>query len=271
MNLRTLRGIWTCLALGACSSGGTTTTQASCPGEAPISCSDDQGTWCCPIDADCGDVHGRCAQSCPAATPVSCGQSGTDILCCPEPTRCGPNNTCLPLDSQASGGGGTSSAGGAGGTAGSSLGTSGTAGSGGSISFGQACKTSSDCPSDTPCCGDLSDHPVCVAAGYVSTGLVACRCTVSAECSSGACAPKVDSDGAPVGPYVCVPNDDGAYHGCSKALSSCASGFCCFTDENANEFCSEPCTSNSQCGAASCNTYSGAHTLCGGTLGCGPS
>ena len=137
----------------------------------------------------------------------------------------------------------------------------------GNLSCKKSCDTNSDCSSSNPCCELLKDGSG-VCAGNSSD--VLCRCTVGAECSSKACAPNIDAQGNPVGPYVCVQNDGAAYHGCSGLLTSCGSGLCCFTDAHANQFCASQCTNDSQCGAASCITYSNANTSCPGMLGCGP-
>lgn len=136
----------------------------------------------------------------------------------------------------------------------------------GNLSCKKPCASSSQCPAISPCCEVLKDGSgVCA----VATGDNLCRCTTGAECSTKACAPNVDTQGNPVGPYVCVLNDGAAYHGCNGALTSCKGSDCCFTDALANEFCASPCTNDSQCGAASCVTYSNANTTCSGMLGCG--
>jgi hypothetical protein len=137
----------------------------------------------------------------------------------------------------------------------------------GNLACKKTCTTNSQCPASASCCEVLKDGSgVCA----VATGDNLCRCTTGAECSTKACAPNVDTQGNPVGPYVCVLNDGAAYHGCSGILTSCAAaGTCCFTDAKANQFCASQCTNDSQCGAASCVTYSNANTTCSGMLGCG--
>ncbi|MET0790089.1 MAG: hypothetical protein ABW061_01085, partial [Polyangiaceae bacterium] len=138
----------------------------------------------------------------------------------------------------------------------------------GSLSCKKSCTGSRVCPSASPCCVLQPDGTgIC---GDGSEPGAKCRCTNGDDCDSGACAPRTDIAGNPVGPYICVPNDGGSYHGCSGLLTSCGSGTCCFTDARDNQFCASQCINNSQCGNASCNTYSNANTTCSGMLGCGP-
>ena len=147
-----------------------------------------------------------------------------------------------------------------------SAGVAGGAGGGGGVG-GVTCATSADCPSATPCCEVTALGPSHCAA----TTDKQCRCLKGSDCSSGACAPAVDTlVGAPVGPYVCVPNDAKPYHGCSGALNACGAGYCCFTDALDNEFCGAPCDPAFCLGLTSCNSYSNAHSSCMATKGCGP-
>jgi hypothetical protein len=138
----------------------------------------------------------------------------------------------------------------------------------GNLACKKSCTTSSQCPVNAKCCELLQDgNSVCAA----SDGTNLCRCTTGAECNTKACAPNLDAQSNPVGPYVCVANDGAAYHGCVGALTTCQdSGTCCFTDTQNNYFCATPCLNDSQCGAASCMTYLAKKTTCTGTLGCGP-
>jgi hypothetical protein len=244
------------LLCGACSSGN---PSSACPEYAPVECSSGGASWCCDMGQTCAPISGLCLRApegCPAAFPVDCVTS-----CCPGNTRCGPNDTCLPLGS---GGGGSGGAGGAAPTSGSG----GKAASGGASGSNPGeCASSSECPSATPCC-ELSTSGASHCAAVSDTQ---CRCSRGAECSSGACAPATNPVGAPVGPYVCVLNDGKAYHGCNGALTSCDTGLCCFTDASENEFCAKPCAAEFECFAGSaCNVYSAAHTTCGGIQGCGP-
>lgn len=151
-----------------------------------------------------------------------------------------------------------STSGGAGGASGSSGGSP-AAGSGG----GSTC----DASCGSACC---KIGEACVGIG----GDAQCEkaCAKASDCPGESCAPAVYA-GVAVGPYICVPNDGAAYHGCMGLLTSCGSGYCCFTDGNMNQFCAKPCTGTdlAECGLfASCNSYSNANTTCAGTLGCGP-
>lgn len=249
MNLRAR--VLVCLVLTACSSGEP--QQAICP---EVSCSDGQGAWCCAFLTTCAPVHGLCDPGCPSTAPTKCGATSAGDICCPAVYTCGPDATCLP---PGSGSGGSSGAAGSTGTGGTG-GASGGGGRGGG--FGFACSTAADCPPRIlPCCVD----------GQCTSGTGdQCICLSGADCSTGVCAPAVDQQGSPAGPYVCAPNDGHPYHGCRGILTTCDTGYCCFTDTLDNQFCAAPCTADSQCGDASCNTYSGKNTTCGGTLGCGP-
>lgn len=261
-------GLAIVLLPAACSSGGSTAQSASCPGDYPVSCTDGTTAWCCPLEDSCSSDVGLCAQSCPSNLPVRCDQTASTAVCCPESTQCGPNGTCLPLSSDNGGsagvGGGDPGATGGGGNAGKA-GTAGSAGTSGNP--GDTCTTSSECPSATPCCEAAIGGPSHCATVTDKQ----CRCEKGSECSSGSCAPAINAAGYPNGPYVCVPNDGQPYHGCNGALTSCGSGFCCFTDGKANQFCGSPCDQLDDCpGGAACNTYSTAHSSCTRPLGCGP-
>jgi hypothetical protein len=96
-------------------------------------------------------------------------------------------------------------------------------------------------------------------------------CHFGSSCSSGCCAPALDANGQPVGPYICKSNDAQPYTCCSGVLNDCGSGYCCVTDTQLNEFCAAPCTDDSTCGAASCTMYDFSHTSCSGPTACGPS
>lgn len=138
----------------------------------------------------------------------------------------------------------------------------------GNKSCAQACTSSDQCSAAAPCCAVLDDgSSACVADANAGDQ---CRCATGAECSSGACAPATDGSGAPVGPYICVPNDGAPYDGCVGAFNDCAGSYCCVADSYGNEFCAALCVSDSTCGGAQCNAYDFSHTTCGGPSACGP-
>jgi hypothetical protein len=116
------------------------------------------------------------------------------------------------------------------------------------------------------CCN--SGTQTCMGGSCVST------CRSSGDCSSGCCAPATNSNGDPIGPYVCKPNDAKPYDCCTGLFNDCDSTHCCVTDPNNNEFCVTQCTQNSQCGAASCigGFDFGDTTTCSSSTGqaCGP-
>jgi hypothetical protein len=98
-----------------------------------------------------------------------------------------------------------------------------------------------------------------------------CKCAVSGECPSTACAPHIDANLNPVGPFVCKPNDGQAYDGCHGLGTSCTGSYCCMKDANMNEFCALPCQNDTMCGAAHCNPYQSASGICiTVTQACGP-
>jgi hypothetical protein len=135
----------------------------------------------------------------------------------------------------------------------------------GNTACAAACESNSDCPVATPICTLFDDG---TSGCTVDLGGLQ-RCKVAADCTTEACAPDVDSNGDPVGPYVCVPNDGGDYHGCFGALTSCGGGFCCFTDAQQNQFCARPCSGDNECGNAQCVTFDNSNTTCSETTGCG--
>jgi hypothetical protein len=140
----------------------------------------------------------------------------------------------------------------------------------GNKSCATLCTDSSQCPTATNCCTPFTNgQSACLAFG-VAQGQ-ACRCTTSAECSSGgACAPLTDTTGAPVGPFVCKPNDGALYDGCNGLGTTCSGNGCCVQDTNGNYFCTTTCTNASMCGNAKCNTYDFNKTTCSGPTACGP-
>lgn len=144
------------------------------------------------------------------------------------------------------------------------------------------CTLSSECPPDatgTTCCSALDTSGkcsntgttwACVPYGVQCSGKQICRCAVGSDCQSGSCAPHVDPNTQqPIGPYVCKNNDGGLYNGCN-GLTTCSGNTCCVKDTNGNNFCANPCTNDSQCGAAHCNTYNFSGSTCSGPTACGP-
>jgi hypothetical protein len=127
------------------------------------------------------------------------------------------------------------------------------------------CKTNSACPPASPVCSLFADG----SSGCTEDIGKPQRCAVSTDCKTGACAPNIDTTGNPVGVYVCVPNDNGPYHGCSRILTSCNGGHCCFTDAKKNEFCARPCANDAECGAGQYVAYDNSSTTCTQTMGCG--
>lgn len=128
------------------------------------------------------------------------------------------------------------------------------------------CRAPADCGSQNACSVLATGDTVCLPLGSGRPEL----CEQASDCETEACGPWADGDGAPVGPYVCVPNDAAPYHGCSGILTSCGEGYCCFTDALENQFCGRPCESAAECGGADCNEYDNSNTSCAATRGCGP-
>jgi hypothetical protein len=81
--------------------------------------------------------------------------------------------------------------------------------------------------------------------------------------------PRPTQAAARWGPYICVPNDGQAYHGCVGANVLCTGLSCCVADSKGNEFCAEECTNNAGCGAAHCDMFDFSHSTCQGPLACG--
>lgn len=136
----------------------------------------------------------------------------------------------------------------------------------GNMSCAVACSRNSECPGATPVCTLFADG----SSGCTPDLGGLQRCETAADCSTGACAPNVDTSGNPIGPFICVPNDGAAYHGCHGLLTTCSAPYCCFTDGNDNQFCATACVNDSQCGAAHCRSLSNANTTCSATMGCAP-
>ncbi|MFO0608589.1 MAG: hypothetical protein U0324_35815 [Polyangiales bacterium] len=131
------------------------------------------------------------------------------------------------------------------------------------------CTSRSDCTAAS-CCVPLYDGTTHALLSYGACdarapGQGGCPCTTSSDCPGGTtCAPGTNTDGDPVGPYVCRFDGMQAYQGCSGG--SCPAGLCCVTDPRGNRFCARPCTSSATCGMATCRAYT---ATCGSTF-CGP-
>lgn len=142
------------------------------------------------------------------------------------------------------------------------------------------CTASSQCKdASAPCCGPLDSAGKCSNSGTrwacipttgQCSGARICRCTTGTDCTSGSCAPHVDSISLqPIGPYVCKANTGGLYEGCN-GVTTCSGNTCCVKDSNANRFCANACINASQCTGAKCNTYDFSRSSCGGPTACGP-
>ncbi len=131
----------------------------------------------------------------------------------------------------------------------------------------RSCSTSTECGFDavdgTKCCRFTVD----AATGKPNGGGVcgpsatdSCRCGAAADCASTVCAPHVPLSGVrtPDGPYVCVANDGGYYHGCSINVPRCGSsgGMDCWKDlRTGSSYCAAGCGTDSDCkspGVACC-------------------
>ena len=274
------------LALGGCTSAE---SPVSCPSSNPVQCGAGSDGWCCPGDDTCGASKLECESShpCPSTSPVLCNPGEPLAFCCSTGTRCKPSlgsYLCEPsVGSGASGGAGNSVGGGPG-----SVG--GNAGAGvvdcpdpcgdtccnsdskcifddNTSTCRLRCTTSSQCPTDAPCCGETA------GACRPPNKDLECLCTTGSECASGSCAPSTLGSLSNLpgisGKYACKDNDGKPYDGCN-GLTFCDAGSCCFADTRGNEFCALPCTSNAQCGPDSvCDQYDASHTSCAGNLGCG--
>jgi hypothetical protein len=284
------------LLLGGCAGGGSAADEcaATNPALAPECNTCLRGNCCaelsvCVQGTDCN----ACANSDAACTTKADKEVtaiGTCLLDrCAEACGFSPVGQGGAEDGTGGGSAGTNAASGTGGIpAGGTAGT-GTAGTGGATCavpcgkdcckagtvcvgdglFGGTCaaecEANSECPMASPVCSLFEDGS---SACTADMGLPQ-RCSAAADCASKACAPNVDAAGDPAGPYVCVPNDGGAYHGCFGLLTSCDSDHCCFTDKEQNQFCARPCTSAAECGDGKCVTYSNSNTTCSETMGCG--
>jgi hypothetical protein len=126
--------------------------------------------------------------------------------------------------------------------------------------------TTPTCASDIMCgsgCCPSTDE-LCVDPASGSAG---CKplCTTGSDCSTQCCAPFQDTAGNLVGPYICQGSD------VCCTINPCAGSSCCVMDNNANQFCAQPCTGSGTCGGSSvCEPYSFANTSCMGSEACGP-
>jgi len=221
---------------GSCPSGQTCTNGAC----AATACSPSNLSGACPAGQSC--LNGSCCQASSVCGSACCsaGQACIGGQCCSNPCGsqcCSSGSVCV-----------TDTA--------------------GNKSCAQSCTSSSQCPAASPCCAVLTGGGAACVANGVVTGQQ-CRCATTTECASGCCAPMTDASGNPVGPYVCKPNDGQPYN-CCFGTTVCGGNYCCVADSAGNQFCSLPCSSSSNCGAAHCNTYDFSHTTCSGPTACGP-
>jgi hypothetical protein len=118
--------------------------------------------------------------------------------------------------------------------------------------------------------GDYQGQSIC-APQPGGTDAYKCTCHTTTDCGSGECAPLIgDSTGVISGPYVCLPNDGENHDGCGVSDSCFASPQYCARDMDGNEFCSPPCSSNSDCGdagVACCNATCQVDMQCCGLCG----
>ncbi len=242
--------------LGACSSGGSdsgimmpaaNTAGSSGSGSggagqctttlprATATCETCMQSHCCDQITDCATLN------CIVCAPESAACIGPVKTASAANLACAENNCSRECELNGSGG--------AAGSSGSSTGGA----SGASTCLNLQC-------GDDEGCLQLGDKAVCKK-----------KCSRPTDCPNEACAPAAYA-GEPIGPYICVPNDGGAYHGCAGLLTSCGDAYCCFADSNMNQFCAKPCTGTgiAECGFASCNTYDNTHTTCSGMKACGP-
>lgn len=135
----------------------------------------------------------------------------------------------------------------------------------------QTCAESSRCPAAAPCCTPVTGGAAACVPGDPNSNT--CICVNSSQCSSGCCAPAIDVNGQPVGPYVCKPNDGADYDCCGGTFNTCTGAGCCVKDGLDNLFCAVQCTvGDTTCGPARCQNYdfSLVDTTCGGPTACGP-
>ena len=122
------------------------------------------------------------------------------------------------------------------------------------------------CTSGVACGGGCCANAAEVCAKD-STGNVGCvpSCNSRGDCASGCCAPLTDDQGNVVGPFVCQQSNACCY------VHVCPGTSCCVADTQGNQFCAEPCQSQTECGGASvCEALDFSHTTCAGPKACGP-
>lgn len=125
----------------------------------------------------------------------------------------------------------------------------------------QRCTTTSQCPgtAGTQCCRTLYDENTNEMLSYGACGTFngsnTCRCTTGSECASGSCAPRLNANNNPVGPYICKQAGGCQPYTTCPGLGSCPSGYCDLCDSRGNCFCAQVCSNDSMCGDARCTTY----------------
>ena len=111
------------------------------------------------------------------------------------------------------------------------------------------------------------------ACDYTAALACAQRCNRSSDCTTDttrpACAPAiatVSGTVAIIGPYICLPDDGNAGHGCNTTFCSGTAAYHCATDSRSNQFCTTYCTGDATCGnsgTACCNVARLGTPACG--------
>jgi hypothetical protein len=249
----------------------------------------------CSSDESFGGTEGASGAGNPACTPGDigvrqCGPDGTYGECtgCKGTGGSTGAGGAPPKGGAAGTGGSSGQSGNAGSTAGGAAGGAGAAGTGGSggapcpspcganccptgsvcvdsgggnLTCALSCAANTECPTEAPCCDMAAPGGGACLPKHAYQN---CRCNVRTDCDPAqACAPYTNANGDPVGPYVC--------NGCFGWMVSCGTGYCCFGDAKANEYCAKECTGNSDCGSAHCVQFPDTSgTTCSTDLGCGP-
>jgi hypothetical protein len=107
-----------------------------------------------------------------------------------------------------------------------------------------------------------------LCTAVASSGSQACRCTTGSQCSTSCCAPAADSNNNLLGFSICQVDLGGLYECCNSTPCFGVSD-CCVVDALGNQYCAEPCSSSSTCGAGHCDTDDFSHTICSGDMACG--
>jgi hypothetical protein len=110
---------------------------------------------------------------------------------------------------------------------------------------------------DSPSCATPCGGTCCGAKEACSTasGTPTClqTCVTATDCpTTMCCAPATNAMGYPVGPYVCKPDDGYSYDCCQGFTVICGGSDCCVLDNNMNEFCAQPCATDSDCNGTHC-------------------